>query len=90
MSKAKVLDIRGRFQIIAFKISSFRPNPFHATYFLNVYNLSSIHLNKILFKPRYRVLIVPWMFYSGPQVIKFCYKNSCWHYNINERGEIAF
>ena len=32
--------------------TSFRPNPFHANYFLNIYNLSSMHLNKILFKPR--------------------------------------
>ena len=31
--------------------TSFRPNPFHANYFLNVYNMSSMHLNKILFKP---------------------------------------
>ena len=31
--------------------TSFRPNPFHANYFLNVYNLSSMHLNKILLKP---------------------------------------
>ena len=31
--------------------TSFRPNPFHANYFLNVYNLSSMPLNKILFKP---------------------------------------
>ena len=33
--------------------TSFRPNPFHANYFLNVYNMSSMHLNKILFKPNY-------------------------------------
>ena len=30
---------------------SFRPNPFHAKYFLNVYNMSFMYLNKILFKP---------------------------------------
>ena len=30
---------------------SFRPNPFHANYFLNVYNMSSMYLNKIMFKP---------------------------------------
>ena len=30
--------------------TSFRPIPFHANYFLNVYNMSSMHLNKILFK----------------------------------------
>ena len=33
---------------------SFRPNPVHANYFLNVYNMSSMYLNKILFKPNYR------------------------------------
>ena len=38
--------------------TSFRPNPFHATYFLNVYNLSSIHLNKILFKPIIKIWIL--------------------------------
>ena len=31
---------------------SFRPNPFHANYFLNVYNMSSMYLNEILFKLR--------------------------------------
>ena len=31
---------------------SFQPNPFHANYFLNVYNMSSMYLNKILFKPK--------------------------------------
>ena len=35
---------------------SFRPNPFHAKYFLNVYNMSFMYLNKILFKP---TLIIP-------------------------------
>ena len=32
---------------------SFRPNPFHAKYFLNVYNMSFMYLTKILFKPIY-------------------------------------
>ena len=39
--------------------TSFRPNPFHANYFLNVYNLSAMHLNKILFKP---TLFSKWLF----------------------------
>ena len=30
---------------------SFRPNPFHANYILNVYNMSYVYLNKTLFKP---------------------------------------
>ena len=30
---------------------SFRPNPFHANYILNVYSISYMYLNKILFKP---------------------------------------
>ena len=29
-----------------------KSNPFHANYFLNVYNMSSMYLNKILFKPK--------------------------------------
>ena len=29
-----------------------RPNPFHANYILNMYNMSYMYLNKILFKPR--------------------------------------
>ena len=30
----------------------FRPNPLHANYILNVYNMSYMYLNKILFKSR--------------------------------------
>ena len=34
------------------QVMSFRPNPFHANYILNMYNMSYImYLNKILFKP---------------------------------------
>ena len=29
----------------------YRLNPFHANYILNVYNMSYMYLNKILFKP---------------------------------------
>ena len=30
---------------------SFRPNPFHANYIMNVYNMSYMYSNKILYKP---------------------------------------
>ena len=38
---------------------SFRPNPFHANYFMNIYNMSSMYLNKILFKPTTCMKVFP-------------------------------
>ena len=44
---------------------NFRPNPFHANYILNVYNMSYMYLNKILFKPADSVVMLVTAMYTA-------------------------